>query len=181
MTLDTDSLFEPLTPANPGRIRKPHRLLTGLPPETRFWMRVHRGDDPAACWLWTGSTDSSGYGNFRVAQRATRTHRYSWELHRGPIPDGLQVLHHCDVRRCVNPDHLFLGTNDDNVADKVAKGRNVSFSGSRNGSARLTEDQVASIRQAYQPGLAKVLARQYGVSDQTVLNIVHRRKWRSVP
>ena len=79
------------------------------------------------CWLWTGApsdnTKNGLYGRFRVHGAQIRAHRVSWLLHRGEIPENLQVLHHCDNQACVRPDHLFLGTNEDNVADRVAKGR----------------------------------------------------------
>lgn len=82
----------------------------------------------AGCWLWMGSwAPSRGYGLVHVpGGRRTVAHRYSWEIHRGPIPDGMMVCHKCDVRLCVNPDHLFLGTASDNMRDAFAKGRNIT-------------------------------------------------------
>jgi hypothetical protein len=94
----------------------------------RFFTKVSR-EDTIACWDWTGAINSAGYGSMLVGSRSdgSRTtmlsHRISWEIHHGPILDGLHVLHHCDRRQCVNPDHLFLGTNKDNMADRDAKGR----------------------------------------------------------
>lgn len=90
--------------------------------ERRFWTKVEvRAAD--ACWLWRGGTDRYGYGKFSVAGQSTVAHRVAYELIVGEIPKPLHALHHCDVRNCVNPAHLFLGTNDDNVADRIAKGR----------------------------------------------------------
>jgi hypothetical protein len=90
----------------------------------RFWAKVRKGD---GCWEWQASRNSSGYGWFRFGPQGSRTptgaHRVSYVLTKGPIPEGMQVLHRCDNPPCVNPSHLFLGTNDDNHADKVAKGR----------------------------------------------------------
>ena len=92
------------------------------PVEERFWEKVQKTD---GCWLWTGATIAAGYGELAVGQprKPLRAHRLSWEMHHGPIPEGLLVLHHCDVRNCVRPEHLFLGTHQDNMADAYAKGR----------------------------------------------------------
>jgi hypothetical protein len=91
----------------------------------RFWQRVAKGD---GCWEWTGKRDKNGYGRVylgggREARREGFAHRVSYTIHFGPIPDGLDVLHHCDAPRCVRPDHFFLGTQTDNMRDMDAKGR----------------------------------------------------------
>lgn len=94
--------------------------------ETRFWALVARGATQE-CWPWCGATSPKGYGKFSTGPRRTRkflrAHRFAWELSNGEIPQGMQVLHACDNPGCCNPRHLFLGTNDDNVRDKVSKGR----------------------------------------------------------
>lgn len=90
-------------------------------PADRFWERVQKTDD---CWLWTGSTDKDGYGWFWVDGKTATAHRFSYALHNdGAIPDGLYVCHSCDNPPCVNPDHLWLGTNQDNMDDCARKGR----------------------------------------------------------
>lgn len=88
--------------------------------------RIEEGSIPepnSGCWLWLGGTNAKGYAHFKYDNVQRRANRFSWEAHKGPIPDGLHVLHSCDNRLCVNPDHLFLGTNQDNVDDKIKKGR----------------------------------------------------------
>jgi hypothetical protein len=94
------------------------------PMEERFWEKVRKSDQ---CWEWIASKTRNGYGFFhrggRVDRKPIRAHRLSWELHNGPIPDGLWVLHKCDNPCCVRPDHLFIGTRSDNMKDCAAKGR----------------------------------------------------------
>lgn len=144
---------------------------------TDFWSRV---DKSGECWLWTGSATSRGYGQFLMAGVSWATHRLSYTIHFGPVPDGLSVLHRCDVRRCVQPAHLFLGTTDDNMLDMVQKGR--SPRGERNRTARLTDDTVREIRALYATGRFRQvdLAERFRVSQKTVSAVVLRRKWKHV-
>lgn len=88
--------------------------------ESRFWSKVQKTDD---CWLWRATRFPKGYGQIKIKGRRRLAHRVAWELTNGPIPDGLQVCHHCDNPPCVRPDHLFLGTQSDNIQDAVSKGR----------------------------------------------------------
>lgn len=102
-------------------------------------------------------------------------HRLGWEEKNGPIPVGMHVLHKCDVRRCINPEHLFLGKNADNIADKVAKNRQRAAQGEANRHAVLTEEDVRAIRAS--SASQKWLARAYGVSVTHMSNIRTRKKW----
>lgn len=92
-------------------------------PETLFWAKVHKTD---ACWMWTGAVNGHGYGHCGRHGHTHSAHRLAWELAYGAIPEGMSVLHRCDVPLCVRPEHLFLGTQADNIHDMHAKGRFVS-------------------------------------------------------
>lgn len=110
----------------------------------------------------------------------TQSHIVSWTLHYGPVPAGMCVLHRCDVRVCVNPDHLFLGTRGDNGRDMAAKGR--SPYGTRRWNARLTDDDIPLIRRLYRDGMGQTeIANLYGVKQGAIWGIVHGKTWRRVP
>lgn len=136
------------------------------------------------CWIWTGSK-VRGYGQFKLPAAATgsapkmvKAHRFSFELARGPIPDGAFLCHKCDVRACVNPDHMFVGTPADNMRDKVEKGRLVTCPGERNGMAKLNREDVARIREMLAAGIfQRTIAAQFGVNQQTISKIKLGRRW----
>jgi hypothetical protein len=152
--------------------------------EERFWSKVQKTD---TCWLWTAGRFSGGYGQFEaspskgVARHPILAHRYSYELAFGPIPKDLAVCHRCDVRHCVRPDHLFLGTGTMNMADMRAKGR--SLHSERNPSARLTTADVTAIRRRHGDGAITVsaLAREFGVARSTIHGVLQRKNWAHVP
>ena len=106
----------------------------------RFWEKVARAG-AEECWLWTAGLGTDGYGSIGVSRGAVRAHRVSWEIAFGAIPSGLCVLHKCDVRTCVNPSHLFLGTTQDNTADMVSKGRQRGAA-PENNAARLYPERL---------------------------------------
>jgi hypothetical protein len=140
----------------------------------------------AGCWIWTGSAvNSVGYGRFGMGSGETEyAHRASWRLFRGEIPSGKHVCHHCDVRLCVNPDHLFIGTAADNMRDASKKGRIVlpkdeqRLRGEDQPMAKLTNEQVRQIRSAFKANCD--LAREFGVDPSAISRIRSRQTYRSV-
>lgn len=126
------------------------------------------------CWEWTAYRLPSGYGKMVIGQKNRLAHRVSYELYCGPIPENLQVCHHCDNPSCVNPEHLFVGTNAENVADKVAKGRQARGVG--NGQAKLSAADIQSIRSTEGVSLRK-LAKLYGVHNSQISRIRSGIKW----
>lgn len=142
----------------------------------------------SGCWLWIASNRHGGYGGFWRNGKARAAHRESWILFNGKIPDGLHVLHRCDVRCCVNPSHLFLGTHTDNVRDMVKKGRHAThgpgLKGSSHPMAKLTDREVYKIRASYihgkKGGQRRRLASEYGVSESMISKIVNGVFWRHI-
>jgi len=145
----------------------------------RFWSKVDvRG--PNDCWLWIGQMTHRGYGCFKLNGFLKGAHRVAFELSVGPIPDGMWVLHHCDCPRCVNPAHLFIGTAADNTADMMNKGRFVDRRGTKNPRARLTWDDVRTIRYLRQTTklTTTAIGKQFGICNSHVSDIVNHRRWR---
>lgn len=147
----------------------------------RFWVKVDKRG-PDECWEWTGARNERGYGWFRTDRGAEAASRVAYRLTFGSIPHGLHVCHRCDNPPCVNPAHLWLGTNADNTRDRDEKGRHVSLRGEAATGARLTAAQVEAIRDTYARGgvTQYQLADAYGVSQSTVGLIVRGQSWRDV-
>ena len=153
------------------------------PVEERFWPKVNLNSGVfcpvkgSECWTWSGSL-SHGYGQLSSRRGRTpfKAHRVSWRLHVGPIPVGTFVCHTCDNRACVNPDHLFLGTDEDNKKDMVSKGRHAH---GQTTYAKLTINEVLEIRKRYDLGgiTQKELGRLYGVGQDQVSRIVTGKRW----
>jgi hypothetical protein len=162
------------------------------PAEERFWAKVEKTND---CWEWAGFVDDTGAGRFAPhGNRPTTAYRYSWTLHNGPIPNGLVVCHHCDNRRCVRPDHLFVGTQRENIADAMRKGRMGQIGqwvkdhpgeqrrtprpGASNPAAKLTQADVSEIRSLWPAVNQSELGRRFGVTQSAIWSVVHGKSWR---
>lgn len=131
------------------------------------------------CWEWEGNLFPTGYGVFSIRRKTIGAHRASWRLYNGDIPDDLQVLHKCDNRKCVNPYHLYLGTIEDNMRDKVERGR--SLKGEDVPTSVLTKKQVKEIRKLYRQGVVQTeLAKRYGVHQGTISGIVLKKTWKHI-
>lgn len=143
----------------------------------RFWSKVEKTE---ACWIWTGGIDSGGYGSiFRGLgpKRAIRSHVASWILNNGEVPEGLFVLHNCPLRdnpRCVNPAHLYLGTQAANVRDMIFK--NTMERGENRSNHKLTWRAVEAIRNSTLT--QTVLAKQFGVNQSIISDVIHFKRWR---
>jgi hypothetical protein len=130
----------------------------------------------SGCWIWIGGLRENGYGYHAFNGKKEQAHRISWEIYKGPIPQGKFVLHKCDVRPCVNPDHLFIGTQKDNIQDCIQKGRIAN--GERIGNSLLTEDQVSKIKNDHRS--YRVIAKDFHVEATAIFRIKHGITWKHI-
>jgi len=154
-----------------------------IPIESYDMGKFHNGyTKHGDCWEWRVARGAGGYGGICIKGKNYIAHRVAWLLFRGEIPNGLLVLHKCDNRRCVNPDHLFLGTHLDNARDKIAKGRDRYNPprGTKVNSAKLTEAEVLEIRQIHAAGEmgCRRLAKRFGVNKSTMCSILNGKTWK---
>lgn len=153
--------------------------------EELFWSKVDKTTSERGCWLWTSYTNEKGYGLIQVpGNKNYRAHRFSWELVHGKTPSHRFCLHKCDTPRCVNPEHLFIGSYQENASDSKAKGRNVR--GEKNSHAILTEALVLELRREFtwvtpKRSNAKELGERYGLRDGTVYMAATGRTWKHLP
>ena len=152
-------------------------VLEGL----RLKIEANKTIDARGCWIWGKSTDTNGYPQLRVFGRLVRISRLSYEAFNGPIVGGMFVCHACDVRLCVNPGHLWLGTATDNTQDMLAKGRQarVDAKGERNGNAKLTSDDVVRIRTSSLS--ASEIAAEYQTTAKNIRRIRSGIRWPHIP
>ncbi len=142
----------------------------------RFRAKIEYQED---CWLWTGTRNWKGYGQFWSGEKMVQAHRHSYAQKYGPIPAGKIVMHSCHIRACVNPAHLSLGTDRENLAERDRLGRQAH--GSRHANSKLDDAKVRAIRQRYADGeTGSSLAREYGVKQPTISQVICGRNWRHV-
>lgn len=136
--------------------------------------------DANGCWNWNGGVQHGGYGMGHARNKTIAAHRLSYELHIGKIPEGLCVLHRCDNPPCVNPNHLFLGTHQDNIDDKILKER--QYKGVHHHRAKLTEEEIKAIRaEPNYRGVTAILSKRFGVTDVNICDIRSRKTWKHIP
>jgi hypothetical protein len=146
--------------------------------EKRFWSKVDKNTQ-SGCWEWTAAKHTDGYGQFNIKGKLYRANRIAWQLHFGNIPEEFCVCHKCDNPACCNPKHLFLGTHNDNNKDMKKKNRNAR--GSKNGHAKVTEEDITQIKRMKNIGIhVDDIAVQYGISKWTIYDICRGRIWKHV-
>lgn len=149
-----------------------------IPLGERFYDRIL--ENANGCWIWQRGLDKNGYGRSSINRKGVQAHRVSWVIHKGKIPDGMQVLHRCDNPPCVNPEHLFLGNNADNMTDKMKKNRQTR--GHDVNTSKINASDVFRIRGLLSEGWSgRKISKLLGLKDHHVYDIKNGRSWRWLP
>jgi hypothetical protein len=153
----------------------------------RFYTKVDKTTTPNGCWIWTASKDDKGYGNYGCPENSKnkkyRAHRFSYLISKGPIPEDLVVRHKCDNPSCVRPEHLELGTQYDNIQDRVNRNRSNTAIGSKSGSSKLIDDQVKEIKTRVKLGYygnVKELSLEFNISKSAIRKIALNKTWKHI-
>ncbi len=163
------------THGNPHKVSRQYRIGVGSTQAERFWSLIDIPDDPMRCWEWQSNLYATGYGLYNFQGKTQRAHRIMWYLIHNKWPEQF-LLHSCDNKICVNPNHLREGTQKENITDAMQ--RNRLAKGEQHGQAKLTEKDVLEIRSEYQKGVRqKQLAKQYQINQSQVSAIVRRKRW----
>lgn len=153
----------------------PHKYTTSDVLRFQKYVKVSE----SGCHEWIGSLDAYGYGQLNINRRPAKAHRIAWELANGPVPEGMSILHRCDNPQCVNPEHLFPGTQSDNMKDAARKGR--MHPGEKHGMSKLTESDVLAMRMAHSSGEGRRdIASRFNVPYSTVNEIIRRDAWKHI-
>lgn len=145
----------------------------------RFWDKVKKTE---TCWLWNATVGTNGYPQFYLNGRHRAAHRISWEMSNGSIPEGMCVCHTCDITHCVRPDHLFLGSNQENILDRVRKGRSYRPGSDLISGRKLTDSQALELIQKRKAGATlSSLANEYGLNCPAVSAIINGKSWKHLP
>jgi hypothetical protein len=150
--------------------------------EEKF-MRFVMPEPNSGCWLWVGGEQRYGYGSFRLNKKGHMAHKFSYEMYKEKVPDGMVILHKCDVTACVNPDHLEVGTQADNLKDMHDRGRNNQPFGDHHSNATLTSDKVREIKIALRDKkyVSFVsLAKSYGITASALYEIRIGKNWKQI-
>ena len=153
----------------------------GVTLKQRLWENISIDRD-TGCWIWTGHKDEKGYGHIGIGKKSVRVHRVVYERYIGPIPEGLILRHKCDIRNCVRPDHLILGTQKQNVQDMIDRGRHVPGRGEKHWNSILNNDSVTAIKVLWETGNYSLgfLGRAFRVNYQTIGRIINHGGWNNV-
>jgi len=146
----------------------------------RFWSKISFPTNENDCWILNTSVDKDGYSWFHLNHKMIKGHIFNYVIHFGQVPENMCVCHSCDVRNCVNPKHLFIATHQDNISDRVKKGRTHKHIGVLNGRSKLDENLVRQIRNDLITDTILNVANKYGMGTTTIINIKHGRTWKHV-